>query len=77
MHNFSIHHAVARVVLCVSFCLGGIGQVWAHAQPETQSPVAGAIVNAASAPQEVQITFNETLEPAFSSIVVSDAQGKP
>jgi len=53
--------------------LGSIGHAWAHAHPETQTPLAGAVV---SAPQEVRITYDEALEPAFSSLIVSDAQGK-
>ncbi|PUA20501.1 copper resistance protein CopC [Glaciimonas sp. PCH181] len=56
-----------------ALCVGGIGQAWAHAQPDTQSPLAGEIV---SAPSEVKITYNEALEPAFSSLIVSDAKGK-
>ncbi len=56
-----------------ALCLGNIGQVWAHAQPETQTPIAGAVV---SAPQEVRISFDEALEPAFSRLIVSDARGR-
>ncbi len=56
-----------------ALCLGNIGQVWAHARPEAQTPAAGAVV---SAPQEVLITFDEALEPAFSRLIVSDARGR-
>ena len=63
---------IALTVLS-ALCLGGIGQAFAHAHPETQSPLAGAVV---SAPQEVRITYDEALEPAFSSLIVNNAQGK-
>src|SRR5207245_451930 len=56
-----------------ALCLGSIGQGLAHTLPETQTPAAGAVV---SAPQEVRITYDAALEPTFSSLVVSDAQGK-
>jgi methionine-rich copper-binding protein CopC len=59
--------------IIAALCLGGIGLVWAHARPETQAPAAGAVV---SAPQEVRITFDEALEPAFSRLIVSDARGR-
>src|ERR1700675_4043743 len=56
-----------------ALCLGSIAQAWAHAFPETQTPAAGAVV---AVPQEVRITYDAALEPAFSSLVVSDARGK-
>lgn len=46
----------------------------AHAYPTHQSPEAGATVS--PAPHEVSIEFDDALEPAFSSITVTDAQGK-
>lgn len=82
MHNVSFYFS-SRAVFFRSFlrlltivgalCVGGIGQACAHAQPDTQSPLAGEVV---SAPPEVRITYNEALEPAFSSLIVSDAKGK-
>ncbi len=47
----------------------------AHAFPKVQTPAAGATVSAA--PHEVAIEFDEALEPAFSSIAVTDDKGKP
>ncbi|MGF6779386.1 copper homeostasis periplasmic binding protein CopC [Paraburkholderia sp. GAS334] len=47
----------------------------AHAFPKLQTPAAGATVD--SAPHEVSIEFSEALEPAFSSITVTDSKGKP
>ncbi|SDX37529.1 hypothetical protein SAMN04515617_103150 [Collimonas sp. OK242] len=78
MHKSYFHGSATNAFLRLSTIAGvlglsSIGQAWAHARPETQSPVAGAVV---SAPHEVRITYNEALEPAFSSLVVSNAQGK-
>lgn len=42
--------------------------------PENPRPAADATL--ASAPHEVAIDFSETLEPAFSSIVVTDSHGQ-
>jgi copper resistance protein C len=47
---------------------------WAHVFPSKQEPGAGATV---SAPAQVKITFNGPLEPAFSTLTVTDAAGKP
>jgi methionine-rich copper-binding protein CopC len=45
--------------------------VWAHAHPKLEVPADGAAV---SAPPEVSIVFDDALEPALSSLSVSDAQ---
>lgn len=47
---------------------------FAHATPTHQVPAAGATVEATQ--NEVAIDFNDTLEPSFSSIEVTDAAGK-
>ena len=46
----------------------------AHALPKQQTPVAGAEVS--PAPKEVRILFDDDLEPAFSTITVTDVAGK-
>ncbi|AIO35059.1 copC domain protein [Burkholderia cenocepacia] len=46
----------------------------AHAFPKTQQPAAGATLT--SAPHAVTIDFDEALEPAFSSIAVTDSRGQ-
>ena len=46
----------------------------AHAFPKTQQPAAGETLTAA--PQAVTIVFDEALEPAFSSIAVTDSHGQ-
>jgi copper resistance protein C len=47
---------------------------FAHVFPSKQVPGAGTTV---SAPAQVTITFDGPLEPAFSSLTVTDAAGKP
>lgn len=49
------------------------GTAFAHVFPQKQEPGAGANV---AAPSQVKITFDGPLEPAFSSLTVSDAAGK-
>lgn len=46
----------------------------AHAYPTHQAPSAGATVPTSQ--KDVAIDFDDGLEPAFSSIAVTDAQGK-
>jgi methionine-rich copper-binding protein CopC len=46
---------------------------FAHVFPQTQSPSAGAEV---SPPANVAIVFDGPLEPAFSSLTVSNSTGK-
>ncbi|MEM5425867.1 MULTISPECIES: copper resistance CopC family protein [Paraburkholderia] len=48
--------------------------VQAHAYPTHQAPGAGSTVPGSQ--KEVAIDFDDGLEPAFSSITVTDAQGK-
>ena len=45
----------------------------AHASLAHASPLAGSTMS--EAPQEVVLTFTETLEPAFSKLTVTDASG--
>ena len=45
----------------------------AHVFPKTQQPGAGATVEA---PSKVTIVFDGPLEPAFSSLTVTDSAGK-
>ena len=46
---------------------------FAHVFPQKQEPGAGATI---ASPAQVQITFDGPLEPAFSSLTVTDASGK-
>jgi methionine-rich copper-binding protein CopC len=54
--------------------LAGAQLAHAHAYPRHQMPGAGSTVTTSQ--KEVAIDFDEGLEPAFSSIAVTDAQGK-
>jgi methionine-rich copper-binding protein CopC len=47
----------------------------AHAKLMATIPVAGTTLKAA--PKEISLTFNEKIEPSFSSISVIDSKGKP
>jgi methionine-rich copper-binding protein CopC len=46
---------------------------FAHVFPQKQEPGAGASV---AAPSQVRITFDGPLEPAFSSLTITNAAGK-
>jgi methionine-rich copper-binding protein CopC len=47
---------------------------FAHVFPQKQEPGAGATV---ASPPQVRVIFDGPLEPAFSSLTVTDASGKP
>jgi methionine-rich copper-binding protein CopC len=64
---------VALTALCTATLL--VAQTaFAHVFPSRQEPGAGTTV---SAPAQVKITFDGPLEPAFSTLTVTDATGKP
>jgi len=62
----------SRAAALVS-CLLTVSPVFAHVFPQTQTPSAGAEV---AAPTHVTIVFDGPLEPAFSSLAVSNSTGK-
>ncbi|RQZ14748.1 copper resistance protein CopC [Burkholderia sp. Bp9031] len=47
----------------------------AHGKLESATPATGSTVD--TAPDTLRLAFNEDLEPTFSSVKVSDANGKP
>jgi copper resistance protein C len=49
------------------------GAVFAHVFPQKQEPGAGVTV---ASPAQVRVLFDGPLEPAFSSLTVTDASGK-
>ena len=49
------------------------GAALAHVFPQKQEPGAGATV---ASPAQVRVLFDGPLEPAFSSLTVTDASGK-
>lgn len=64
--------SLVRGALALAFA--GASQLGlAHALPKRQNPGPGATV---SAPHEVAIEFGEALEPTFSKLIVTNAQGK-
>nr|WP_230684524.1 copper resistance protein CopC [Burkholderia cepacia] len=54
-------------------CILTVSPAFAHVFPQTQTPSAGAEV---AAPANVTIVFDGPLEPAFSSLTVSNSAGK-
>jgi copper resistance protein C len=60
---------------CAALLTGACQMAHAHAYPTHQAPSAGATAPASQ--KDVAIDFDDALEPAFSSITVTDAQGKP
>jgi methionine-rich copper-binding protein CopC len=73
MKTSFLTRSVARA--CVAaLTLAGASLAHAHAYPQHQMPGAGTTVPTSQ--KEVAIDFDEGLEPAFSSITVTDAQGK-
>jgi methionine-rich copper-binding protein CopC len=50
-------------------------QVYAHATVQASEPAANAEL--AKAPAAIKLSFNEAIDPAFSTIVLQDSFGKP
>ncbi|MBC8749464.1 MULTISPECIES: copper resistance CopC family protein [Paraburkholderia] len=72
MNNTFKHHAMRAAALIAGVTLASAAL--AHVFPQKQEPGAGASV---VAPTQVKLTFDGPLEPAFSSLTVSNASGKP
>jgi len=64
----------AAHIAAATVALAATSLAFAHATPTRQQPAAGATVTATT--DKVAIDFDDRLEPAFSSINVTDAQGK-
>ena len=65
-------HTTARAAVA-ALLIAGCQLAHAHAYPTHQAPGAGSTVPPSL--KHVAIDFDDGLEPAFSSITVSDAQG--
>jgi copper resistance protein C len=65
--------ALAAAVLALGLLLGG-APARAHAFLDHADPAVGSTLGAA--PARIRIWFTEALEPAFSTIAVTDAQGR-
>jgi copper resistance protein C len=66
-------HTAARAAVAALF-IAACQLAHAHAYPVHQAPGAGATVTTVQ--KDVAIDFDDALEPAFSAITVTDAQGK-
>jgi methionine-rich copper-binding protein CopC len=63
----------SAAALSLFFLIAGAPAAHAHATLSRASPSGGSAVS--TAPQEVTLTFTDTLEAAFSNITVTDANG--
>lgn len=61
------------IALAVAACLFDAAPARAHAFPDHSDPAVGSTVS--TAPNELRIWFTQDLEPAFSKVEVSDANG--
>lgn len=68
LNSFAVRCFVAALMLATAQL------AHAHARPTHQAPAAGSTVTTSQ--KEVAIDFDDSLEPAFSLITVTDAQGK-
>lgn len=68
MRTFIITTSMAAAIVASPFAA-------AHASLKSSNPEAGATLTAA--PKEIALTFNEKVEEAFSTITLSDGEGKP
>src|ERR1700742_1496016 len=74
MKNTLLNSSLARgLVAALTLTVAQLAH--AHAFPTHQAPSAGSTVPTSQ--KDVAIDFDDGLEPAFSAITVTDAQGKP
>ncbi|MCW3473633.1 copper homeostasis periplasmic binding protein CopC [Limobrevibacterium gyesilva] len=71
MHRLFVQ---AALIAAVSLSPALISPAFAHAHLRSATPAAGSTV--ATAPDAVECTFSEALEPRFSALQVQDANGK-
>ena len=65
---------IAKGLLGAALVLTGAAAAHAHAQLQSADPRVGSIVRAA--PPVLTLTFSEGVEPALSSVQVTDAAGR-
>src|SRR5579872_5053304 len=70
----STQRIITAIAACALTSLLAAGTALAHPRVLRATPAVGGTV--AAAPSEVTIRFSEKLEPAFSSVVVRDSEGK-
>jgi methionine-rich copper-binding protein CopC len=66
-----VFHPIRIATAAFALCIAQFA--FAHAHPKVQTPAPDTTL--ASAPADVSIAFDDAVEPAFSSIDVTDAQG--
>ena len=64
---------LTRLAAIVAILAAAPAAAFAHGKLESAAPATGSAVD--TAPDTLRLTFNEDLEPAFSSVKVSDANG--
>jgi copper resistance protein C len=64
---------MTRIILVTLLSSALALPAFAHAHLKTSDPAQGATVT--DAPKQLAVTFTEKLEPAFSGVAVTDAQG--
>jgi copper resistance protein C len=67
------HLRMRIAILSLLLAALGLGAAHAHAALDHATPLVGSTV--ATAPREVTLTFTQNLEPAFSTIQVTDSKG--
>lgn len=70
--RFNSSRVVCALALLISSAM--TPSVLAHAHLKQQTPAADSLVEA---PQTLTLNFSEGIEPAFSGVVVTDAQQQP
>ena len=65
----------SRLLLVLFTVLLAPSSLWAHAYLVKSAPAQRAVLY--RSPTRIQLWFNERLEPKYSSLSVSDADGKP
>lgn len=68
----TLHTLVASAILATATLASPFAA--AHASLKSSTPAANAVLDAS--PKEIALTFNEKVEPAFSSITLTDATGR-
>ena len=64
-----------RILVATAVILAGIAATEAHSVLSQAVPSVGGVVSAP--PQEIRLTFSDAIEPAFSRIQLTTADGKP
>ncbi len=72
MWSVNLRYLVAALLAAILFVLPG--ESWAHAFPDHSDPKVGSTVS--GSPTQVRIWFDSDLEPAFSTLMVHNADGK-